>query len=162
MLIIYFCSLLCVLNKSLLMVQHSVPGTFWNFIQFPRKCRMSLWRNFELPLANNLPLNKTKDAGESNQMQTIKETTTGNSLVVQQLRLHASTTGDSCLIPGWGTKIPQATWYDQEKNKKATTTVDHNFYYWVLTLSAISKADPSWLYITQCVPPIQVLCSPKI
>ena len=34
--------------------------------------------------------------------------TRGTSLVVQWLRLHASTTGGMGLIPGWGTKIPHA------------------------------------------------------
>ena len=32
----------------------------------------------------------------------------GNSLAVQWLELHASTAGDTGLIPGWGTKILQA------------------------------------------------------
>ena len=40
-------------------------------------------------------------------------------LVVQWLRLPASRDRDVCLIPGWGTRIPQATWYGQKK-KKAT------------------------------------------
>ena len=33
----------------------------------------------------------------------------GTSLVVQWLRLRASTAGGTGLIPGWGTKIPHAT-----------------------------------------------------
>ena len=33
----------------------------------------------------------------------------GASLVVQWVRLHASTTEGTGLIPGWGTKIPHAT-----------------------------------------------------
>ena len=36
------------------------------------------------------------------------------SLVVQWLRLHASTAGAAGLIPGWGTKIPR----DAAKKKK--------------------------------------------
>ena len=41
-----------------------------------------------------------------------------NSLAVQWLELHASTAGDMDLIPGWGTKIPQAAWHGQKKKKK--------------------------------------------
>ena len=41
----------------------------------------------------------------------------GNSLVVQWLGLHASTAGAGAmgLIPGLGTKIPQALWHGQKK-----------------------------------------------
>ena len=35
----------------------------------------------------------------------------GTSLVVQWLRLRASTTGGTGLLPGQGTKIPHAAWY---------------------------------------------------
>ena len=49
----------------------------------------------------------------------------GTSLMVQWLRLWASTAGTSSLIPGWGTKIPQATWCGQKtkkhKNQKTTS-----------------------------------------
>ena len=41
----------------------------------------------------------------------------GTSLVVQWLILHASTAGGTGWIPGWGTKIPQATWRGQKKKK---------------------------------------------
>ena len=41
----------------------------------------------------------------------------GNSLVVQGLRLHASTAGGTDLIPGQGTKIPHATQCGQKINK---------------------------------------------
>ena len=37
----------------------------------------------------------------------------GGSLVVQWLRLHASTAGGMRLIPGWETKIPRAVWNRQ-------------------------------------------------
>ena len=37
----------------------------------------------------------------------------GASLVVQWLRLHASTAGGMGLIPGWETKIPRAVWHSQ-------------------------------------------------
>ena len=39
------------------------------------------------------------------------------SLVVQCLRLHASTAGGPGLIPGWGTKILHATQYGKKKKK---------------------------------------------
>ena len=35
------------------------------------------------------------------------------SLVVENLRLHASNTGDSGSIPGWGTKVPHVTGHAQ-------------------------------------------------
>ena len=38
----------------------------------------------------------------------------GTSLVVQGLRLHASNTESTDLIPGWGTKIPHAAWCGQK------------------------------------------------
>ena len=42
----------------------------------------------------------------------------GTSLVVQCLRLCASTAGGMALIPGRGTKMPHATWHGQKKKKK--------------------------------------------
>ena len=42
----------------------------------------------------------------------------GNPLAVQCLGLHASTAGGTGLIPGQGTKIPQAAWRHQKKKKK--------------------------------------------
>ena len=38
--------------------------------------------------------------------------------MVQWLRLHSSTVGGMDSIPGWGTKIPHATWYGQKKKKE--------------------------------------------
>ena len=38
-----------------------------------------------------------------------------NSLAVQWLQLSAFTAGGRGLIPGWGTKILQATWHDRKK-----------------------------------------------
>ena len=46
-------------------------------------------------------------------------THTRTFLVVQWLRLHASTVGSKVLVPSWGTKIPHAVWQDQ-KGKKQT------------------------------------------
>ena len=40
----------------------------------------------------------------------------GNSVVVQWLRIHASTAGGTGSIPGWGTKISHAT-HSAAKNK---------------------------------------------
>ena len=39
------------------------------------------------------------------------------SLVVQWLRLHASRARGVGLTPGWGTKIPHATWPKNLKNE---------------------------------------------
>ena len=43
-----------------------------------------------------------------------------NSLVVQWLGLCTFTDEDLGLIPGWGTKIPQAVWNNQKKKKSGT------------------------------------------
>ena len=48
----------------------------------------------------------------------IKVDALGNSLVVQGLELSTSTVLGLCSIPGWGTKIPQATWCGQKKKKE--------------------------------------------
>ena len=50
---------------------------------------------------------------------TIKKSLEGNSLVVQWIRLCASTAEDWGWIPGWGTRIPHAAWHGREKKKKA-------------------------------------------
>ena len=42
----------------------------------------------------------------------------GNSLVVQWLGLWALTAKGLGLIPGQGTKIPQALWHGKKKKKK--------------------------------------------
>ena len=39
------------------------------------------------------------------------------SLEVQWLRLHASVSGSTISIPGWGTKIPHASWCSKKKKK---------------------------------------------
>ena len=62
---------------------------------------------------------------DSNVVSTIKafltfglEINCGTSLVVQWVRLHASSAGGAGLIPGWGPKIPHTAQYGQkEKNK---------------------------------------------
>ena len=41
----------------------------------------------------------------------------GTSLEVQGLRLHASITGGTRLITGWGIKIPRALQQSQKENK---------------------------------------------
>ena len=43
------------------------------------------------------------------------------SLVVQWLGLCTSTTGGVDSIPGWGTKLPYATWHGLPKNKDRLT-----------------------------------------
>ena len=50
-----------------------------------------------------------------------KNVCSGVSLVVQWLRLHTSSAGDSGSIPGQGTKIPDATHHSQ-KNLKTINT----------------------------------------
>ena len=46
-----------------------------------------------------------------------KKTTSGNSLAVQWLRLHAFTAESPASIPAWGTKIPQAVQCRKKKKK---------------------------------------------
>ena len=46
-----------------------------------------------------------------------KEKTLGTSLTVQWLGLRASTAGGVGSIPGWGTRIPHATWCGRRKEK---------------------------------------------
>ena len=50
-----------------------------------------------------------------------KEWNSGNSLVVQWLRLHAFIAEGVGSIPGWGTKIPEATWCGQKKGNEILT-----------------------------------------
>ena len=47
----------------------------------------------------------------------------GTSLVVQWLGLHASTAGDTGLIPGQGTKILHAVWDSQKKKDKVAISI---------------------------------------
>ena len=59
------------------------------------------------------------------EIERIQNTQQGNSLSVQWLGLQASTTGSPLLgvqgsIPGWGTKIQQATGYRPKWNKQNT------------------------------------------
>ena len=49
----------------------------------------------------------------------------GNSLAVQWLGLHASTVGGLGLIPGQGTKIPQAVQQGKRKKKKSGHSRPH-------------------------------------
>ena len=48
----------------------------------------------------------------------------GTALVVQWLRLHAFTAEGVGSKPGRGTKILQAPWRGQNKNKQTTTKLD--------------------------------------
>ena len=53
----------------------------------------------------------------------------GNSLMVQWLRLHASSAGDMSSMPGWGTKIPHATWPGQKKKIQLMNNMENYLYY---------------------------------
>ena len=48
---------------------------------------------------------------------------TGNSLAVQWLGLYIFTAEGVSLIPGWGTKILQVVWFDQNKTKQNKKTL---------------------------------------
>lgn len=60
------------LNKSLLMVYHSVPGVFLEFFLISNKMQSEPLEDFEQILF----LSSAKDAGELNQMWTINAKTT--------------------------------------------------------------------------------------
>ena len=74
-------------------------------------------------------MNQTNSSKKKTNAQTIRSTSgrdyllwgkmqndcQGTSQVVQWLRLHASTAGDTGLIPGWGTKILCDVQHDQNK-----------------------------------------------
>ena len=45
-------------------------------------------------------------------------------LDIQWLGLHAFTAEGMGLIPGWGTKIPQAVWYSKKKKKKKKSKIN--------------------------------------
>ena len=49
-------------------------------------------------------------------------------LVIQWLRLHASNVGDSGLIPGQETKVPQAAWYGQKQTNKNYPHVKKKYF----------------------------------
>ena len=62
---------------------------------------------------------------KSNCQKILDECIPGNSLAVQWLGLRASTAGGLGLIPGWGTKIPQAGAQPKTK-KKYTKNINSN------------------------------------
>ena len=88
----------------------------------------------------------------------------GTSLVVQWLRCHAAKAGGMGLIPGWGTKIPQAVQHGQKifffflKHVKLfrrtespllrRTTTDLTFYCGYLEFSNFWTRDPTFLFYT--------------
>ena len=47
-----------------------------------------------------------------------KRPSTGNSLAVQWLGLHAFTAEGEGSIPGWGTRVPKAAWCRKKKKPK--------------------------------------------
>ena len=57
------------------------------------------------------------------------------SLVVQWLRICASTAGDVGLIPGWGTKIPHAIGHSQKNILYALNPVHILLHKWFLVFS---------------------------
>ena len=54
--------------------------------------------------------------GMCNHLPALRSPQSWTSLVVQWLRLHASTTRATGSIPSWGTKIPHFVCHDQEIN----------------------------------------------
>ena len=50
----------------------------------------------------------------------------GNSLLVQWIGLHASTAKGASLVPGWGTKILNATGPKKRKKDHVWTKIDWN------------------------------------
>ena len=85
---------------------------FQNFI-----CFSFVWYNLQGEL-HSIILLLSKNQGRK------KKIRVGNFLEVQWLGLCPSMVGAMGWIPGWGTKIPQATWSDQ-KNKVYSEVVLH-------------------------------------
>ena len=52
----------------------------------------------------------------------------GNSLAVQWLRLHMSTSEDWGSIPGWGANTLQAAWNSQREKKKRPSENKEKFF----------------------------------
>ena len=51
------------------------------------------------------------------------------SLVVQWIRLHASTVGHVGSIPGWGTKILHAVWHSQKIKNNIIIVYSNNYMF---------------------------------
>ena len=69
----------------------------------------------------------------------------GTSLAVQWLGLHASTAGGTGLIPGRGTKIPQASWPGQ-KNKNKNNLKKYMFSVEILEKTEKHEEEKHTLY----------------
>ena len=65
-----------------------------------------LWE--ESDQTRSLPSRNLHFIARKNKQKYILNLTLGTSLMVQLLRLHTSNSGGAGLIPGWGTKTPQA------------------------------------------------------
>ena len=73
---------------------------------------------------------------------------TETSLKFQWLRLSACNAGDTGLIPGWGTEIPQATWCGGKKKLESSFPHSHFthssndlLYAWHLSLRTVRKLE---------------------
>ena len=82
---------------------------------------INIWKWLPLSYSSNLK-NKRKEVilkkEKYNFNRKLKELYQGHSLVVQWLGLCPSTAGSLGLIPGQGTKIPQASWCKKQTNPK--------------------------------------------
>ena len=85
----------------------------------------------------------------------------GNSLVVQWLRLGAFTAEGPGSIRGWGTKIPQATWWHSQKKKKKPIwqSLPFNWSIWPFTFNMIInmigfKSVILYFYLSRCFAPL--------
>ena len=65
-------------------------------------------------MGKNMGINYVREDRQVSRVIFIKHTEMGTSLEVQWLGLCVSTAGDLGLIPGWGTRIPQATRHSQK------------------------------------------------
>ena len=72
--------------------------------------------------------NRKQDPDWNKKQNVVYKGTLGNSLAVQWLGLCAFTAEGAGSVPGWRTKIPQATRHSQKKKKKKKGTLDssHN------------------------------------
>ena len=76
--------------------------------------RQEYWSRLPFPSPGDLLNPGVKPWSPASQVESLLP---GNSLAVQWLGLSAFTAKDLSLIPGLGTKIPQATQYEKKKKK---------------------------------------------
>ena len=98
-------------------------------------CHFGLWGNNEPGNAGSLwKLRMTSSWQPARKRIPLLQLCWGNSLAVQSFGLHTSTAGGTGSIPVWGTKILQASWHGQKKNKNKNKLC----WNWILPATRVS------------------------